>query len=231
MKVGIIGAMESEIKTLCEKMESKQEVKLGDLIFYTGTIFGHDIVLSKCGVGKVNAALCTQILISNFKPEKIINTGIAGATGSGLRIYDFVVSETAVYHDFDVTYFGGYKLGQVPGLPAEFAADSALIRLILNAFERTNFSKEHSIQTGTVASGDQFISDSEKKNFIVKNFSPECVEMEGAAIAHTCYKNHVPFVIIRCMSDCADDNVQAVYDEEKAAQLSSGFLLEIIKEL
>lgn len=229
--IGIIGAMKSEIKTLCENATAKQEIKICDLTFYKGEIFGKEVVIVECGVGKVNAALCAQILISNFKPEKIINTGIAGATGKGLNIYDFVVSTDAVYHDFDTTYFGAYKLGQVPGLPQNFTADSALVKSVLNAFEKTNFSKERSIQTGTVASGDQFISDSEKKKFIVENFAPKCVEMEGAAIAHACYKNQIPFAIIRCMSDCADDNVKSVYDEEKAARLSGEFLLEILKEI
>lgn len=228
---GIIGAMQSEINALCEKMTLKQEIKICDLIFYKGKIFEQEVVIAKCGVGKVNAALCTQILISNFKPERIINTGIAGATGKGLQIYDFVVSTDAVYHDFDATYFGEYKLGQVPGLPQSFTADFALVKLILKVFEKTDFSKEHSIQAGTIASGDQFISDSEKKNFIIKNFAPKCVEMEGAAIAHTCYKNQIPFVIIRCMSDCADNNTETVYDEEKTALLSSNFLLKILKEM
>lgn len=228
--IGIIGAMESEVKAIYQKMTSKQEIKLCDLIFYKGFINEKEIVVVKCGVGKVNAALCTQVLISNFHPSQIINTGIAGATGVGLEIYDFVISSEAVYHDFDTSAFG-YKLGQVPGLPERFKADEKLISTFENAFYQTDFSKSHKIQKGTVASGDQFISDSKKKSFIIQNFHPKCVEMEGAAIAQTCYKNQVPFLIIRCMSDCADDNVQSVYDEEKAAGLSSEFLLEAVSKM
>ena len=228
--IGIIGAMESEIKAIYEKMTSKQEIKLCDLTFYKGILWEKEVVVVKCGVGKVNAALCTQILISSFHPDKIINTGIAGATGEGLEIYDFVISTEAVYHDFDTVAFG-YKLGQVPGFPEMFKADEKLISTFEEAFYKTDFSKSHKIQKGTIASGDQFISDSKKKSFIIENFHPECVEMEGTAIAQTCYKNQVPFVIIRCMSDCADDNVQSVYDEETAAGLSSKFLLEAVSKM
>ena len=228
--IGIIGAMESEVKAIYEKMTSKQEIKLCDLTFYKGFLWEKEAVVVKCGVGKVNAALCTQILISNFHPNQIINTGIAGATGEGLEIYDFVISTQAVYHDFDTGAFG-YKLGQVPGFPETFIADEKLICIFEEAFYKTDFSKSHKIQKGTIASGDQFISDSKKKAFIIQNFHPKCVEMEGTAIAQTCYKNHVPFVIIRCMSDCADDNVQSVYDEEKAAGLSSKFLLEAVSKI
>ena len=112
-----------------------------------------------------------------------------------------------------------------------FKADEKLISTFEEAFYKTDFSKSHKIQKGTIASGDQFISDSKKKSFIIENFHPECVEMEGTAIAQTCYKNQVPFVIIRCMSDCADDNVQSVYDEETAAGLSSKFLLEAVSKM
>ena len=124
--IGIIGAMESEVKAIYQKMTSKQEIKLCDLIFYKGFINEKEIVVVKCGVGKVNAALCTQVLISNFHPSQIINTGIAGATGVGLEIYDFVISSEAVYHDFDTSAFG-YKLVDVPVLPEIFKADEKLI--------------------------------------------------------------------------------------------------------
>ena len=181
------------------------------------------------GVGKVNAALCTQLLIQTFKVDSVINTGIAGATGKGLKIYDFVVSTEAVYHDFDTTLFG-YKLGQVPGMPETYKADEKLADLALKAFENSDISSQHKIMKGRIASGDQFISSAEKKDFIVKNFQPACVEMEGCAIAHACYANKVPFVIIRCMSDCADEEAKEAYEEVKASKASSSFLLEVIKE-
>ena len=166
----------------------------------------------------------------NFKVSKVINTGIAGAVGTGLKIYDFVVSDAAVYHDFDVQFFG-YKLGQVPGMPEQFEADKPLADAVVAAFDKTELTGSHKITRGLIASGDQFIAGGEKKAFIVSNFKPQCVEMEGCAIAHTCYANKVPFVIIRCMSDCADENVKETYSEDTASKLSSTFLMEVIKEI
>ncbi len=228
--IGIIGAMQSEVEALFDKMTSKETVNLNNLVFYKGKLFDKDVVIVKCGIGKVNAALCTQLLILNFKVEKVINTGIAGATGKGLKIYDFVVSDEAVYHDFDVQFFG-YKLGQVPGMPETFAADKDLADKVASAFGKTSLTAEHKLVRGLIASGDQFIAGGEKKEFIVSNFKPQCVEMEGCAIAHTCFANKVPFVIIRCMSDTADDSVKETYSEDTAATLSSTFLLEVIKNI
>ena len=169
-------------------------------------------------------------MILTFKVDKIINTGIAGATGKGLTIYDFVVSSQAVYHDFDTSFFG-YKLGQVPGMEETFKADEDLQKLALQAFEKSELAKNHKIQNGLIASGDQFISGGERKSFIINNFHPLCVEMEGCAIAHTCFANNIPFVIIRCMSDCADDSAVETYEESKASKASSEFLLDFIKEI
>lgn len=228
--IGIIGAMDSEVETLFANMSEKEKINVNNLTFYKGLLFGKEVVIVKCGIGKINAALCTQLLILNFKVEKVINTGIAGAVGEGLGIYDFVVSTEAVYHDFDTTFFG-YKLGQVPGMPETFKADEKLAEAAVNAFNKSDLSKNHKIAKGLIASGDQFIAGGEKKKFIVSNFHPQCVEMEGCAIAHTCYANNVPFVILRCMSDCADDTVQVSYSEEEASKASSAFLMAVVKEL
>ena len=222
--IGIIGAMDSEVATLFSHMTSKEKINLNNLTFYKGKLYNKDVVVVKCGIGKVNAALCTQLMILNFKVSKIINTGIAGAVGEGLKIYDFVVSTEAVYHDFDVQFFG-YKLGQVPGMPETFKADPSLINAAKLAFEQTDFANKLKLSQGRIASGDQFISGNEKKASIISNFHPQCVEMEGCAIAQTCYANNVPFVIIRCMSDTADDSVKETYSEETASRLSSTFLL------
>ena len=128
MKIGIIGAMEAEVKSLREKMEGVEVKNIGGADFYSGKLFGKDVVIVQCGIGKVNAALRTQLLISNFGITHLINTGIAGSMASGLGIFDFVVSEKTVYHDFDTTAFG-YKIGQVPGLDPEFTADAEMITL------------------------------------------------------------------------------------------------------
>ena len=228
--IGIIGAMESEVESIFANMTSKEKININNLTFYKGLLFNKDVVVVKCGIGKVNAALCTQLLILTFKVDKIINTGIAGATGKGLTIYDFVVSSQAVYHDFDTSFFG-YKLGQVPGMEETFKADEDLQKLALQAFEKSELAKNHKIQNGLIASGDQFISGGERKSFIINNFHPLCVEMEGCAIAHTCFANNIPFVIIRCMSDCADDSAVETYEETKASKASSEFLLDLIKEI
>lgn len=228
--IGIIGAMDSEVDTLFTRMTAKEKININNLTFYKGKLYNKDVVIVKCGIGKVNAALCTQLLILKFGVSKVINTGIAGAVGEGLSIYDFVVSTEAVYHDFDTQFFG-YKPGQVPGMPETFMADISLLNTTLSAFEHTDFSNKLKIVKGRIASGDQFISGTEKKTAIINNFHPQCVEMEGCAIAHTCYANNVPFVIIRCMSDTADDSVKETYSEETASRLSSTFLLEVIKEL
>lgn len=228
--IGIIGAMDAEVENIFSKMSSKEKISLNGYDFFKGKLFDKDVVVVKCGIGKVNAALCTQLMILNFKPEKIINTGIAGATEKGLNIYDFVVSSEAVYHDFDTTFFG-YKLGQVPGLPETFKADEELANLVIKTFNNSEISKNHKIIKGRIASGDQFIAGGEKKDFILKNFNPACVEMEGCAIAHTCHINKIPFVIIRCMSDCADENVEATYSEAEASHVSSQCLIELISKI
>lgn len=228
--IGIIGAMESEVESIFANMTSKEKININNLTFYKGLLFNKDVVVVKCGIGKVNAALCTQLLILTFKVDKVINTGIAGATGKGLTIYDFVVSSQAVYHDFDTSFFG-YKLGQVPGMEETFKADEDLQKLALQAFEKSELAKNHKIQNGLIASGDQFIAGGERKSFIINNFHPLCVEMEGCAIAHTCFANNIPFVIIRCMSDCADDSAVETYEESKASKASSEFLLDFIKEI
>ena len=227
---GIIGAMESEVNAIYAQMENKEIVEYNGIKFYKGSLYGKDVVVIQCGIGKVNAALCTQLLILKFGVDKVVNTGIAGATGTDLNIYDCVVSTETVYHDFDTQFFG-YKLGQVPGLPETFKADEKLVESVVSAFNNSKLSSEHKIRTGLIASRDQFIAGGEKKNFIVSNFHPLCVEMEGCAVAHTCYKNNVPFVVVRCMSDCADDTVQVRYDEAEASALSSTMLLSIIKSL
>lgn len=227
--IGIIGAMDSEVSAIYEKMTSKEIIEINHIKFYKGLLFGKNVVVIKCGIGKVNAALCTQLLILKFDVKKVINTGIAGAVGNSLNIYDFVISTQTVYHDFDTQFFG-YKLGQVPGLPEKFDADSKMVELAISTFEKSELSKNHKMQKGLIASGDQFISGGNAKKNILEKFHPLCVEMEGCAVAHACYLLKIPFVIIRCMSDCADDTVKTSYEEEKASKLSSDFLLEVISK-
>ena len=209
-KYGIIGAMESEVCELTNELLGKELVESAGLNFYKVVLKNKDVVIVKSGIGKVNAAVCAQALILKFGVTKIINTGIAGAFAKGLGVFDFVVSTGAVYHDFDTTAFG-YKKGQVPGMPEIFPADQQLADIAVEAFQKTEFANNHTVVKGLIASGDQFISDSNSKKTIQSNFSPACVEMEGCAIAHACYLNKVPFVIVRCMSDMADESVEQTY--------------------
>ena len=229
-KYGIIGAMESEVKELCDELANKEIVEFAGLNFFTGFLKGKDVVIVKSGIGKVNAALCAQALILKFGVTKVINTGIAGAFAKGLCVFDFVVSTAAVYHDFDTTAFG-YKMGQVPGMPQVFTADEKLADSAVAAFGKTEFAKQHKVIKGVVASGDQFISDSMAKKTIQANFEPACVEMEGCAIAHACYLNKVPFVIVRCMSDMADESVEQTYsfNEDICANACACLVKQIIE--
>ena len=207
-KLGIIGAMDVEVATLKEQMENKQLHTIADSVYCEGKLEGLDAVVVQCGVGKVNAALCAQILCSCFGVTHIVNTGIAGSLNAQLDIGDFVISSDAVHHDMDATNFG-YPMCQVPGLPVlSFAADQMLIE---QACEAAQTAHPGHVRIGRVATGDQFVAEKALKEKIIANTGAFCTEMEGAAIAHTAWKNHVPFVIIRAISDKADDSAQMDY--------------------
>ena len=231
-KIGIIGAMEVEVNFLRNLMgDSLKKTEAGSIVFEEGKIHGVDVVLSRSGVGKVNAALCAQRLALQFGCTHIINTGIAGAMAHGLGVMDFVVSSDAVYHDMDATGFG-YKPGQIPQMSVfSFEADKNLIEAAKKAFESSEIAKNHKMLEGRIATGDQFISEKSVKSRIAENFNPACVEMEGAAIAHASYLNKVPFVILRCMSDMADDLSSNGYDfnEPVAAEMSARVVEKMIE--
>lgn len=228
-KVGIIGAMSVELELLKSKLEENPAVtKAGGMTFTEGKINGISVVLVQSGVGKVNAALCAQRLILKFGCTHIINTGIAGAMASGLKVLDFVASTDAVYHDMDATGFG-YKKTEIPQMKcSDFPADGKMLEATRSAFKE--FPAEHKLVFGRIATGDQFISDKEKKSAIQETCSPACVEMEGAAVAHACWINEIPFVIIRCMSDMADDDGESIYsfNENEAASLSGSLVLSML---
>lgn len=231
-KIGIIGAMDVEVTFLRNLMgNDAKRTEAGSIVFEEGKIHGVDVVLVRSGVGKVNAALCAQRLALQFGCTHIINTGIAGAMAHGLGVMDFVVSTNAVYHDMDATGFG-YKKGQIPQMNVfAFEADKAMIQAAKKAFADSELSKGHKMIEGRIATGDQFISEKSVKSQIAENFAPACVEMEGAAIAHACYLNKVPFVILRCMSDMADDLSSNGYDfnEPVAAELSARIVEKMIE--
>lgn len=224
-KVGIIGAMELEVEELQGKMEITRKEKKASMEFMEGTLNGTDVVIVKSGIGKVNAALCTQILCDVFEVTHIINTGVAGSLKNEINIGDIVVSTDALHHDMDVRVFG-YPLGEVPQMGClAFPADEKLVNLAVECCKEVN--PDISVYSGRIVSGDQFISDKQVKEHIISNFGGFCVEMEGASIAHAAYLNHVPFVIIRAISDKADDSAEMDYPTfEKAAAAHSAALVE-----
>ena len=208
MKLGIIGAMAVEIATLKENMEAMKEIDRAGMTFYEGKLRGADVVVVQCGIGKVNAAMCTQILCDCFGVTHVVNTGVAGSLSAKLDIGDLVVSRDVMYHDMDCNYVG-YPIGQVPGVEVlAFPANDELIQAAYSAAESCN--PGHT-KIGRVASGDQFVAGNALKDKILSNTQALCTEMEGAAIAHTAYRNSVPFVVVRAISDKADDSAHMDY--------------------
>lgn len=214
MKLGIIGAMEQEVKTLQAAMDAPTVTRAAGMTFYEGTLRGTPAVVVQCGVGKVNAALCVQCLCDRFAVTHLVNTGIAGALSPALRIGDIVVSTDAVQHDVDVTVFG-YAPGQVPGQAPSFPADETLSQLALEASRTVDPSRQ--AIPGRVVSGDQFICSREVKTRLVEQFHGDCAEMEGAAIAQGAVRNGLPFVILRAISDQADGAAEVDYPTFEAA--------------
>lgn len=207
MKLGIIGAMEQEIETLLCKMEAVSTQTYAGSAFYEGQLEGLNVVVVRCGIGKVNAALCAQILCDRYAVTHLVNTGIAGSLCAQLDIGDIVISHDVMHHDVDCSVFG-YAAGQVPGMPVSYSADSLLIKLAQEAAEAIH---PGHCRIGKVASGDQFVCSAEKKDSIISATAALCTEMEGAAIAQTAYRNGVPFVILRAISDKADNSADMDY--------------------
>lgn len=224
-KIGIIGAMELEVTELKAKMNTTNIVKRAGMEFYEGTLNNANVVIVRSGIGKVNAALCVQILADVFQVTHIINTGVAGSLNAKLDIGDILVSKDALHHDMDVTIFG-YQLGEVPQMGfREFSADETLISLAMESCRKVN--PDINVMEGRVVSGDQFISSKEVKNHLINDFQGDCAEMEGAAIAHGAYLNQIPFVIIRAISDKADDSAEMDYPTfETAAAIHSAKLVK-----
>lgn len=209
-KLGIIGAMAVEVENLKQQMENVAITSRAGMDFFEGTLEGLSVVVVQCGVGKVNAALCVQILCDCFGVTHLINTGVAGSLCAEMDIGDFVISRDAMYHDFTCQVLNpAYCVGQVPGLSTrEFPADKTMIDLAFSAAQSVH---PGHCRIGRIASGDQFIADKARKAQIVEDTGAVCTEMEGSAIAHAAWRNGVPFVIIRAISDKADDSAEMDY--------------------
>ncbi|MCI8667994.1 MAG: 5'-methylthioadenosine/adenosylhomocysteine nucleosidase [Lachnospiraceae bacterium] len=230
-KIGIIGAMDEEVSKLKECLEHLQVTTVAGMDFYEGNMSGINVVIVRSGIGKVNAAICTQILADRFGVTAIINTGIAGSLKNEINIGDIVLSSDAIQHDMDAAAFG-YEPGVIPRMEtSDFQASQELITIAENSCKQVL--KDISVFCGRVLSGDQFISDKQKKDWLAENFAGYCTEMEGAAIAHAAYLNKIPFLIIRAISDKADDSAHMDYPAFEAMAIENSVLLlkEILREM
>ncbi|MDN6412841.1 5'-methylthioadenosine/S-adenosylhomocysteine nucleosidase [Staphylococcus gallinarum] len=227
--IGIIGAMEEEVAILKNKINALEEIKIAHVIFYKGQLEGKDIVLTQSGIGKVNVAISTTLLIEQFKPDLIINTGSAGALDKALNVGDVVVSDRVMYHDADARAFG-YELGQIPQMPASFDSGSNLLQKATEAIKE----QQLTAKIGLIVSGDSFIGTFEQRATIKENFKDAlAAEMEATAIAQTCYQFNLPFIITRAISDLADGDAGITFDAflEKAAISSSEIVERLIKSI
>ncbi len=227
-KIGIIGAMEVEVASLKEAMQVTRVVNKAQMEFQEGTLEGCEVVVVRSGIGKVNAAICAQILTDEFGVGAIINTGIAGSLKAEINIGDIVLSTDVLHHDMDATGFG-YPLGQIPQMKVfSFVADEKMRKIAKEVCNEVN--PEIDVFEGRVVSGDQFVSDKAVKERISSNFGGFCTEMEGVAIAQAAYLNNIPFIIIRAISDKADDSATMDYPTfekqavEHSVRLTKGFL-------
>lgn len=226
--LGIIGAMDEEVVKLKENMEQVEVRTKASMDFYRGVIGGKEVVVVRSGIGKVNAGICAQILADDYGVDGIVNTGIAGSLRAEINIGDIVVSTDAVQHDMDAVAFG-YPLGQIPRMDTlAFHADSQLVELAVQCCKKVI--PEIGVFQGRVASGDEFIAKKERKDAILKEFDACCCEMEGAAIAQAAYLNQIPFVIIRAISDKADDSASMDYPtfEAMAIKNSVKLIMEMV---
>ena len=230
-RIGIIGAMEVEVASLKEMMTDVTIRTKASMEFNHGYLNGKEVVVVRSGIGKVNAGICTQILVDDYGVDCVINTGIAGSLRNEINIGDIVISTDAVQHDMDVRVFG-YPLGEIPQLGTlSFPADERMASLAKSVCEKVN--AEVKVFSGRIVSGDQFICDKEVKDKLVENFHPLCTEMEGAAIGQAAYLNEIPFVILRAISDKADNSAEMDYPtfEKKAAEHCAKLVEEFIVEL
>jgi adenosylhomocysteine nucleosidase len=230
MKIAIIGAMEEEVTILRDKIEGREETIIANCEFSTGRLNSADVILLKSGIGKVNAAMATAILLERFRPDYVINTGSAGGFLSTLNVGDVVISNEVVHHDVDVTAFG-YEYGQVPGMPARYKADETLVKI---AEQNAKQIKDIQVVTGLIATGDSFMNDPARVEFVRSKFPELCAaEMEAAAIAQVCTQFAVPFVIIRALSDIAGKESDVSFEQflDTAAKHSADLVLSIVSSL
>ena len=227
-KIGIIFAMQEELNELLKYLTLQKEYEIFDLKFYEGIIHDNNCILVECGVGKVNAARCTQILIDNMKVDYIFNIGVAGGISENLQVGDIVIGNRLVQHDFDITAFNHEK-GYIPNIGVFIESDEYLVRLA----EATQDKVKIYALKGTIASGDIFCTETKMSEKIRNKFQALCVEMEGASIAQVCYLSHIPFLILRSISDVPNNDNVITYEEflEKSSKNVAKFMSEILKNI
>ncbi|HDE5602246.1 TPA: 5'-methylthioadenosine/S-adenosylhomocysteine nucleosidase [Staphylococcus aureus] len=226
--IGIIGAMEEEVTILKNKLTQLSEISVAHVKFYTGILKDREVVITQSGIGKVNAAISTTLLINKFKPDIIINTGSAGALDESLNVGDVLISDDVKYHDADATAFG-YEYGQIPQMPVAFQSSKLLIEKVSQVVQQQLTAK-----VGLIVSGDSFIGSVEQRQKIKKAFpNAMAVEMEATAIAQTCYQFNVPFVVVRAVSDLANGEAEMSFEAflEKAAVSSSQTVEALVSQL
>jgi len=226
--IGIIFAMQEELSELLKYLNLQKEYEIFDLKFYEGIIHDNNFILVECGVGKVNAARCTQILIDNMKVDYVFNIGVAGGIDNSLHVGDIVVGKRLVQHDFDITAFNHEK-GYIPNVGVYVESDEYLVRLAESCKEEIGVN----VLTGTIASGDIFCTETRMSEKIRNKFDALCVEMEGASIAQVCYLSHVPFVIIRSISDVPNNDNVITYEEflETSSRNVAKFMAGVLERI
>jgi len=232
--IGIIGALEIEIEGINALLADKKEYRLFGITFVSGKLAGKQCVTCICEVGKVNAAMSTTLMIKEFSPSLIINTGVAGALQKGIDIGDIVIGIDVVQHDFDITASGNHPLGAVEvgdELVVRFPSDAAATRILQDVAER--LSEDSQVFPGTIATGDQFINGKESRHMIANEFGAFACEMEGGAIAQVCYRAKVPHVLLRSISDNIekDDFVDFKVFSKRAAEKNNAIIIGFLEAM
>lgn len=227
-RIGIIFAMKEELDSLLKYLKKEKEYNIFDLKFYEGMIHNNYCILTESGVGKVNSARCTQILIDNMDVDMIINIGVAGGISEKLKVCDIVIGEKLVQHDFDITAFNHEK-GYIPNVGVYIDSDTYLVNIAKECINN----KKYNVVSGIIASGDIFCTESWMSKKINTKFNALCVEMEGASIAQVCYLSNIPFIVIRSISDVPNNNNVLTYEEflNESSKNVSNFIYEIIKNI
>ncbi len=224
MKWGIIGALDAEIALILEHMELERTQEICGSKYYCGKIGSEEVVAVCCSIGTINAAFCATVIIRELGAQVVVNVGIAGSSSKDLGVLDVVVAQDVTFHDADLDIISKYY-----PFKKIFTTDDTLRSLCIRSMESMS-DRSFKYRVGRIATGDQFVNDRETKNRIVQNFHPLCIEMEGAAIGQVAHMNNIPFLVIRTLSDDADDAADAVYDNflERAAHNSARILLEML---